>query len=304
MPSVSSAMRGRASLEVSSPARSEDNRAHHGRLDNPTLLHAQGGGSVKDWTGGGLRVAFEIRELSFAEILDTSFRLVRDNFLLLVGICAVINIPMQVAINSLPPATLQRGAGIFIVLLISLPLSLFVAAVLTFAVGELYLGRPVSIGQAYRQALGIFLGLVGTLLLADLAIMGGFLLLLLPGIYLIIAFILINPVVVFERKLGTKALGRSRELMRENYLRAIGIFFVSGILSGVINFALALAFGFLPWLLRGLAQGVTASVVSAFASTALVVLYFDIRCRKEAFDLEHLARLVESSQSPAMASTL
>jgi len=247
-------------------------------------------------------VAFEIRELSFAEILDTSFRLVRDHFLLLAGICAVINVPTQVALSLFPPATLQRLAGILTVFLISLPLSLFVAAVLTFAVGELYLGRPVSIGQAYRQALGIFLGLVGTLLLADLAIMGGFLLLVLPGIYLILAFILVNPVVVFERKLGTKALGRSRELMSENYLRAIGIFLVTGVLSWALSFALGLAFGFLPWL-RGLAQGVATSVVSAFASTALVVLYFDIRCRKEAFDLEHLARLVESSESPAMAST-
>ena len=30
----------------------------------------------------------------------------------------------------------------------------------------------------------------------------------------------------------------------------------------------------------------------------MVLLYFDIRCRKEAFDLEHLSQLVAGSEAP------
>ena len=39
---------------------------------------------------------------------------------------------------------------------------------------------------------------------------------------------------------------------------------------------------------------IAQAAANAFGTAALVVLYFDIRCRKEAFDLEHLARQVES----------
>jgi hypothetical protein len=38
------------------------------------------------------------------------------------------------------------------------------------------------------------------------------------------------------------------------------------------------------------------AVLTAYMSAALVVLYFDIRCRKEAFDLEHLAGRVGDAQ--------
>ena len=36
-------------------------------------------------------------------------------------------------------------------------------------------------------------------------------------------------------------------------------------------------------------------------SAVIVVLYFDIRCREEAFDLEHLAGLVEEEAAGAPA---
>ena len=68
-------------------------------------------------------------------------------------------------------------------------------------------------------------------------------------------------------------------------------------------FAFELALGSLTWL-GGLASGLASAVTGAFASVALVVLYFDIRCRKEAFDIQHLARLVQASAAapPAVAS--
>jgi hypothetical protein len=36
-----------------------------------------------------------------------------------------------------------------------------------------------------------------------------------------------------------------------------------------------------------------------FQTAVAVVLYFDLRCRKENFDLEHLAQLVEGAAAPA-----
>jgi hypothetical protein len=45
-------------------------------------------------------------------------------------------------------------------------------------------------------------------------------------------------------------------------------------------------------MVAALGRGLAQAMGNAFTSAVAVVLYFDIRCRQEAFDLEHLARLV------------
>jgi hypothetical protein len=52
-------------------------------------------------------------------------------------------------------------------------------------------------------------------------------------------------------------------------------------------------------IVRSVASAIAQSVAMAFYSGVGVVLYFDLRCRKENFDLEHLAQLVESAGAPA-----
>ena len=60
---------------------------------------------------------------------------------------------------------------------------------------------------------------------------------------------------------------------------------------------------FLPSL--GALLGSLAEAVGvAFASAVSVVFYFDIRCRKESFDLEHLARLVEADAAPTVPAPI
>jgi len=252
----------------------------------------------------GGSMTYEIREMAFAEVLDTAFRLLRDHFVLLVGTSAILLVPFQLGL-ALVPAMKLRGAGIFgITILLLLVISPFVRALQAFVIGELYLGRSVTLGRAYGQILAIFIPLTGTLLLSALAVTGASLLLLIPGIYFMLAFILINQVMVFERVFGSRALGRSRELMRGNFLRAIGILLLEAIVSGTLSFGLGLAFRVFhsAWL-SGLVAGVSSSVAESLGAAGLVVLYFDIRCRKEAFDLEHLARLVESSPNLASVPT-
>jgi len=86
--------------------------------------------------------------------------------------------------------------------------------------------------------------------------------------------------------------------MRGNMMRALGIVIVGWIIVAVLTGTLGVVFHFVP-LLGPLASGLAEAVAVAYSSVVLVLLYFDVRCRKEAFDLEHLARLVETSGSAA-----
>ena len=76
-------------------------------------------------------------------------------------------------------------------------------------------------------------------------------------------------------------------------LRALGLIMVASILSVTLTAGVDLVAGFIP-VVGSIVAGIVQGAANAFGTAALVVLYFDIRCRKEAFDLEHLAQQVES----------
>ncbi len=251
-------------------------------------------------------MAYEIRAMGLGEILDTGFRLLRNHFVLLIGISAVVYVPagaFGVLVEDFlqDPSAATSGTDATLVLLPFLGLLVTFAIIspitscaITHALGELYLGREVTLGQSFRTALSLFLPLVGTSLLATMIVLVGLLLLVVPGVYLVFAFLLLTQVIVLERVYGMPALARSRELMRGHMLRGLAVLLVAGLLAGVLGVALGLAFAAIPSI-EFLGSSLAQALSFAYSSAVLVVLYFDIRARKEAFDLEHLARLVEGA---------
>lgn len=243
-------------------------------------------------------MSYEIREMSFGEILDMGFRLLRNHFVLLVGIAAVFYVPFGLAVSALvDPSGPAPGPEVLLGVLGAMLLTMaivnpIVLAAITHAVGESYLGRAASIGGALRVGVSILLPLIGTSILAVLAELVGFALLVIPGVYLALAFILLQQVIVLERVFGFTALTRSHELMKGHKLRGFGILLVTSIIMMILSTALGLFAAFVP-VLGPVLEAVGQSVGYAFMSAVLVVFYFDVRCRQEAFDLEHLARLVE-----------
>jgi hypothetical protein len=249
-------------------------------------------------------MAYEIRPMSFGEILDTGFRLLRNHFSPLMSIAAVVYVPLTLLGQTFrgyaePGAAapgadaafsiLGMSAGVLLVLSIGYPL---IATAMTFALGEAYLGRAPEAGAALRRAWRILLPVMGTQLLALLITFGGSMLFIIPGIYFLFAYWLSSQVVVLEGVFGMAALRRSRDLMVGNKLRAFGVMLVPTILATVVDGGATWALGSLPWIQAVVSAFIQAAGV-AYLYAVDVVFYFDIRCRKEAFDLEHLARLVE-----------
>ena len=102
-------------------------------------------------------MAYDIRRLSFAEVLDRAFRVLLDNFVVLVAVAAIFLVPFAV-LNALfvrsgmvrSPAV---GAiyGLFILLVLAMVAPLNHAA-LTTAVTDIYLDKRVTPMGAYRDA--------------------------------------------------------------------------------------------------------------------------------------------------------
>ncbi|HKN02240.1 MAG TPA: hypothetical protein VJX23_17145 [Candidatus Binataceae bacterium] len=263
-------------------------------------------------------MAYDIRPLSFAEILDRSFRVLLDNFYVLISIAAVIWVPWGV-LTSLA-AAYPIIIGLLVLLLMVWVGPLFQAA-LAIAIAEVYLERPITLTKAYRSARAILLPFFGTYLLFY-APFGGALLLffMLPvarGIgssamlllvladfvgaflisYLAIRWSLLGPVMVVERRFGGSALSKSSALVAGVWWRTAGVtiaaFLIAAVPIGILN----LIWSSIP-VLGVLLTGLARSITNTYSMIVIVVYYFDRRCRVEDFDLHHLAEQIRSESAP------
>jgi hypothetical protein len=250
---------------------------------------------------------YAIRELKLGEILDQAVNLTKDHFGVLLGITGILLIPfyvisglIQVSMLPTPPPnpTPEQAMAFFAVTMrVSLPIALLAGfliapitnAAVVYAISNAYLQKPISVGGSIKQAFQRILPLIWTWFLVVLAIMGGMILCVVPGILASFWFSLATQVVVIEGVAGFAALKRSRQLMAGN----IGNFFVLGLLIGIINAGTGFGAGLIPQPhVRVVVISVVTAVLTIFASAAFVVFYFSCRCKHEQFDLSLLAQSV------------
>jgi hypothetical protein len=266
---------------------------------------------------GDALMTYDIRPLSFGEILDRAFRVYLDNFVVLFGISAVVMIPAGILLATAPLVGTGVATALNLIFLsIAAPL---MQAALTVGVAEAYLGRPITIGEAYRSTRPILLPLLGTyLLMALLFVIPGvvvgltylvspvlFAFAMLAFVVVIFYFIgcwsLVGPVVVVERHFGMSGLRRSRELVLGSWWLTLGILLTAGLIANVPSGALRFVWAFIP-VIGVILTAATQAVSSTYSAVAFVIYYFDRRCRTEDFDLRLLAEQVRAQGATSMAT--
>ena len=261
----------------------------------------------------------DIRELTLGGILDQAITLLKNHFGSFVAIMAITWLPVQLAAAfarvtllpelTFPPSPEELDAfgiasaehqtlfqGLNILTLLVAPIC---NAAIVYAVANTYLGKPITVGGSIGKAFGLFFPLLWTWILVVVAIMGGMILLIVPGILAAFWLSLATQVVVVERVSGFKALGRSRQIMRGN----IGTLFVMGLVLGLIGSAIMGGSLFISERYTQAILGVALNMVLViFSSAAGVVFYFSARCKNEQFDLQLLASNVGSEVAADEAS--
>jgi hypothetical protein len=123
-----------------------------------------------------------------------------------------------------------------------------------------------------------------------------------PGVWLYAAWAVAIPALLMEDVRGFKALGRSFDLTRHRWWPTAAILLLANLLASAM--ALGLGMLALPLLVTGsgndfvveLANGIfmaAANVLTIpFVSVLVTVVYFDLRVRKEGFDLQLMARRI------------
>jgi hypothetical protein len=259
----------------------------------------------------------ELRPLTLGEILDRTFTLYRRHFLLFIGIAAIpqllvlaVNLILLLSGARTGRATPASAAALgYLGLAVVLGLVTLIAAIIAylfsqggtiFAVSELYLGRSTSIAASLKRVWADIGSLFGVLVLNGLVISVGILLLVIPGIYFSCRLLVCVPSALIEGRGPSESLSRSWDLTRGCAGRAFVILLIFIAISVALGGVAGAPLGYIVatvkdpavlrmWMVVMQIVNSTASVlVSPVLLIATAVFYFDLRVRKEAFDLQFM----------------
>jgi len=266
-----------------------------------------------------------LRPLEVGDLLDETFRIYRRHFLLFAGISVILAIPSAglqgysfFAIfnylfsssnagqlpdfNTLLPSLVALGIGY----LVSILLAPFGYGAVIYAACESALGHPVTVVGALRAVLRRYFAILGYVLLIGLM---GIVLCLLPlWIWIWVGWVAVLPVMFVENAGLGAAMGRSWHLVEGRWWRTFLILLLVAILWYFARVALEAFIGLANTLISvvatsyvvlAVAQGaaiIVSALVNPVVQIAIVLVYFDLRVRREALDLFQLAQNVSSTQ--------
>jgi len=174
-------------------------------------------------------------------------------------------------------------------------LNSFVSATLTYGVVKELQGQRASIGQCIVVGFKRMLPVMGVAIVSALAIMGGFILLIIPGFIVLCMLYVATPASVIEAPGVFGALRRSRELTNGHKGSIFGLVFLLGLMSWGVN------------KIHEAAMPVTAEnfkafmyvntgisiVFAALGACVSAVAYYALRAEKEGTSANELASVFE-----------
>jgi len=258
-----------------------------------------------------------LRPLEIGDLLDETFRMYRRHFLLFAGISVILSIPSAAssginyfsAFGSIfePPTTSEPDTTLFLAGQLAQFVALGINALLLpfsygaviYAACESALGRPVTAGRVFTAIVRRYFPLLGFFLLIWVMLIVFCLIPLWAWIW--ISWIAVVPMMFVENIGLGAAMGRSWRLVTGRWWRTFLIVLLVLLLTLVVQWALAaffvvplfvLSFVLSNYLLLSLSATVSVIVgalVNPILQIAVVLVYFDLRVRREALDLFQVA---------------
>jgi hypothetical protein len=243
---------------------------------------------------------YQLRPLSFGEVLDGALVLLRRHFglvLTIAVVCEGIPTAMDVYIDLTGGASRNPGLSLLDRLL-TLVGSVLVTGATVRVVSEGYLGESPLFGDAMRFAGSRFGAILGANIMSGILTVLATLALVIPGIVVACGYSVAAEAAALESGSSSDALRRSWELTKGFRWKALGL----GVVSICLILVVFVGAGVLGGILGGIMGGldVVLAVIGACVSLLIypviscvfTVFYYDLRVRKEGFDLEMLSRAI------------
>jgi hypothetical protein len=260
-----------------------------------------------------------MRPRRVGEVLDAALKIYLRRARTLMGAAAAVVIPLQVVtalvLISIAPtgadvpngsfgvqrqvytdkaAFLGGEAALFVLSIIAGSL---VTAACIQAVSNIYLDEPASIGSSLRSALRRLPAILVLEVVFWLGVFGG-LLVIVGAVWVYVAWAVCLPALLLERRGPGQALGRSSKLVQGRWWATFAVLIVAFLMTTVVGIIIGVALRAVslhsqPSVLFAVivttAIGAVAAIITRpFSAAVTTVLYYDLRVRKEGFDLKVL----------------
>jgi len=267
-----------------------------------------------------------LRPLEIGDLLDETFRMYRRHFILFAGISVILAIPSAALLGVIfgwfstviDQTTGAADLWLFLAAagataLVNLLIIPFTYGAVIFAACESAIGRPVTAGSVFRGVSRRYFPLLGYWTLFFITLGLAVLLCVAPvalWLWVFVGWIAVTPAMFVENiGLGT-AMGRSWNLVKGRWWRTFLILFLMYIVWYVAGIALGAFIQLAQFVLLMVLSPVIATGVAVAASQLIsavlnpvmqiliVLIYFDLRVRREALDLFQMA--YQLSARPAL----
>ena len=249
--------------------------------------------------------------MTIKNIFEQAFQLYRSNFLKFICIILLIKGPYIVLENFLMELIVKSSAAeasystlLFLRFLELIFIAPVLTAVMAIPISKRLLDREVGIAETYYGVLRRCFPLLGTVLLYGIIIGIGYVILIIPGLIFWIWLAFIPQTVMIDGEGGISAMKRSKYLVKGYFSKTLILLMLLFVATSMITAVIALG---ITWLFSSLGQyseplgtgaaNVISVILEPFKMVAITFLYYDLRIRKEGFDLEIMAEELEANMN-------
>lgn len=221
----------------------------------------------------------------------------------------------RTAATARPPFVPPDPGALIVAVIAGSFLSLLTYGAITAVAAERYLGRPIAVRAAFERGLRavpamfvsllllitvlsatfvlffVVVALINSAALSVIAVIIGLIALFFILFWVLVSLAVLGPVIVVERLGPIAAIRRSFHLVDKARWRTLGLYLLVGIIAGILGtlFSLVFLVSFVTeptarTVLQTVASVASAAVTGPLTYGAFVILYYDLRVRREAFD--------------------
>ena len=259
--------------------------------------------------GGGIAA---MAPRGIGEILRAAFQLYRRHWRTLMAIAAVVVVPLTLVQYGIGHWFRSNGQQLqdqaevstsfwavasasLLAALVGLLLYQVLTGAITRNIAAEVAGEDLGLEQSYRFGFARLGPILVVSILVGLATLLGLIVFIIPGIYLGVRLAVSTQALVVEGKRGTDAMRRSWDLVGGHWWHAAFTILIAGLITAVMNAVITAPFSAGAWLVQGIAAAVATTVTLPYGALVGVLLYLDLRARKERLDLDTLKTDLQTS---------
>ena len=249
-----------------------------------------------------------LRPRSATELVDAAFQVYRRAPVQFMVALAVVYVPslvlrlaLGISIDPTDPTTIPPVSTLLTFAIVGIATYAIAGGAISVLARDVYLDQSISVPEAYRVVATRLVTLVVVSLITVMLMTIGVFLLFIPALYVIARFVAVRQAVVLEDAGTGRALSRSSTLTVGLKMHVLGTLVLMFLLVIAVNIGAGLLINLIPSrVIMNVLSTVLSVVVGPIIGITETVLYYDLRIRREGFDLEYL---VGRDATPPASST-